>query len=131
MRRHTIEGETMLKQAGGILASIGGFVRSSHERIDGLGYPDGLRGDQIPIESRIVCACDAFSAMTTDRAYRPALSVAEAVGELRRCSGSQFDPGIVAVLEPLVSGRASARERPFAGRVAMVGELMSAGRAGA
>ena len=68
--------------------------------------------------------------MTTDRAYRPALTIAEAVGELRRCSGSQFDPGIVAVLEPLVT-RASARERRFAGRVAMAGELVSAGRTGA
>ena len=69
--------------------------------------------------------------MTTDRAYRPALTIAEAVGELRRCSGSQFDPGIVAVLEPLVTERVSARERRFAGRVAMAGELVSAGRAGA
>lgn len=69
--------------------------------------------------------------MTTDRAYRPALTIAEAVGELRRCSGSQFDPGIVAVLEPLVTGRLSLRERRFAGRVAMAGELVSAGRAGA
>ena len=86
MRRHTIEGERMLRQAGGILASIGGFVRSSHERIDGLGYPDGLRGEQIPIESRIVCACDAFSAMTTDRPYSSARSVPEALILERRAS---------------------------------------------
>lgn len=134
MRRHTIEGETMLTQAGGILARVGAFVRSSHERIDGLGYPDGLRGDQIPIESRIVCACDAFSAMTTDRAYRPALSVAEAVGELRRCSGSQFDPGIVAALEPLVADRVALEEARFGARFSPAGALPSvvgAGRAGA
>ena len=132
MRRHTIEGETMLRQAGGILASVGAFVRSSHERIDGLGYPDGLRGEQIPIESRIVCACDAFSAMTTDRAYRPALSVAEAVGELRRCSGSQFDPGIVAALEPLVTDRVASQEARFAARFSLAGALptvVGAGRA--
>ncbi len=92
----------MLTQAGGILAFVGGFVRSSHERYDGTGYPDGLHGAEIPIESRIITACDAFSAMTTDRPYRPAMPVGAAVAELRRCAGSQFDPEVVAALEPLV-----------------------------
>jgi HD-GYP domain-containing protein (c-di-GMP phosphodiesterase class II) len=110
LRQHTIEGEKMLKQVGGILSSIGRFVRSSHERYDGLGYPDGLAGHQIPIESRIVSGCDAYSAMTTDRPYRLALTCEEAVEELRRCAGSQFDPVVVSALEQLVGSRASAEE---------------------
>src|SRR5205807_10392696 len=110
MRGHTIEGEMMLKQVGGILGSVGRFVRSSHERYDGHGYPDGLSGESIPIEARIVAACDAFSAMTTNRPYRPALSVAEAVEELRQCAGSQFDPKVVEVLEVLVADRVSTIE---------------------
>ena len=63
IRRHTIDGESMLKQMGGTLADVGRFVRSSHERFDGLGYPDGLAGDEIPIESRIVSVCDAYNAI--------------------------------------------------------------------
>jgi HD-GYP domain-containing protein (c-di-GMP phosphodiesterase class II) len=106
IRRHTIEGEAMLEQVGGILASVGRFVRSSHERFDGLGYPDGLYGERIPIESRIVSACDAFSAMTTDRPYRSAMSVEEAIDELCRCSGSQFDPRVIEVLFEFLAARA-------------------------
>jgi HD-GYP domain-containing protein (c-di-GMP phosphodiesterase class II) len=98
MRRHTIEGEAMLRQVGGRIASIGRIVRASHERWDGAGYPDGLRGGQIPIEARIVAACDAYSAMTTDRPYRHALSTAEATAELERHAGSQFDPAVVRAL---------------------------------
>ncbi len=104
----------MLKQVGGILASIGRFVRSSHERYDGLGYPDGLAGDEIPIESRIVTVCDAFSAMTTDRSYRPALSLGNALEELHRCAGSQFDAQVVIVLEQLFSAQGQG-ERPCVG----------------
>ena len=103
IRRHTLEGETMLTQVGGVLATVGHCVRSSHERFDGLGYPDGLAGEEIPIESRIVCACDAFSAMTTDRAYRPALGTQAAMKELRRCAGSHFDPRIVDAIERQVA----------------------------
>ena len=91
IRRHTIDGEAMLKQMGGTLADVGRFVRSSHERFDGLGYPDGLAGAEIPIESRIVAACDAYNAMTTDRPYRQGRSTPEAVAELHRCAGTQFD----------------------------------------
>ena len=74
------------------MSEVGEIVRSSHERYDGLGYPDGLAGEAIPIEARIVFCCDAFHAMTTDRIYRRALSVAETVRELRENSGTQFDP---------------------------------------
>jgi HD-GYP domain-containing protein (c-di-GMP phosphodiesterase class II) len=107
IRRHTIEGETMLQQVGGVLATVGRYVRSSHERYDGTGYPDGLVGDEIPIESRIVCVCDAYSAMTSDRAYRRALEPRTAITELRRCAGTQFDPRIVGVIEEHI-GRTSA-----------------------
>jgi HD-GYP domain-containing protein (c-di-GMP phosphodiesterase class II) len=92
---HTIEGETLLLRVGGLLGEVGRLVRSCHERYDGLGYPDGLSGEAIPIEARIVCCCDAFNAMTTDRPYRSALSLEEALGELRTHRGSQFDPGVV------------------------------------
>jgi HD-GYP domain-containing protein (c-di-GMP phosphodiesterase class II) len=92
---HTIEGETMLERVGGLLGEVGRLVRSCHERYDGLGYPDGLAGDAIPIEARIVCCCDAFNAMTTDRPYRSALSLEEALSELRVHRATQFDPDVV------------------------------------
>jgi HD-GYP domain-containing protein (c-di-GMP phosphodiesterase class II) len=99
---HTIEGERMLEQIGGLLAEVGRIVRSSHERWDGSGYPDGLAGDDIPLAARIVCCCDAFSAMTTDRPYRPARSRDAALAELAACSGSQFDPQVVEALAQVV-----------------------------
>jgi HD-GYP domain-containing protein (c-di-GMP phosphodiesterase class II) len=92
---HTIEGEAMLNRVGGLLGEVGRLVRSCHERYDGLGYPDGLAGEAIPIEARIVCCCDAFNAMTTDRPYRSALSLADALNELRVHRGTQFDPDVV------------------------------------
>ena len=96
---HTVIGEEMLDRVGGVLGNVGHLVRSCHERYDGGGYPDGLVGEQIPLVARIVCCCDAFSAITTDRPYRQGRSVAEALLELRRCSGAQFDPAVVAALE--------------------------------
>ena len=104
MRRHTIEGERMLQRVGGVLTEVGRIVRASHEEYDGSGYPDGLAGDQIPIEARIVSCCDALSAMTTTRSYRKAMPVSKAVEELRACAGSQFDPEVVAALIPMVEG---------------------------
>jgi HD-GYP domain-containing protein (c-di-GMP phosphodiesterase class II) len=98
IERHTLEGERMLKQVGGLLADIGALVRSCHERWDGGGYPDGLAGTDIPLVARIVCACDAFSAMTTDRSYRAAMTHEAAVAELRRCAGTHFDPAVVEAL---------------------------------
>jgi HD-GYP domain-containing protein (c-di-GMP phosphodiesterase class II) len=100
---HTIEGERMLEQVGGLLAHIGRQVRSCHEYWDGKGYPDGLVGEQIPLVARIVTTCDAFSAMTTDRSYRRGLSHEEALAELRRCAGSQFDPRVVEALVVVAS----------------------------
>jgi putative nucleotidyltransferase with HDIG domain len=104
MKHHTIYGQQLLDRVGGPLSHVGAIVRASHERFDGDGYPDGLSGRGIPLEARIVGACDAFSAMTTDRPYRAALPVAVALAELHRCAGSQFDPAVVqalcAVVEP-------------------------------
>ena len=88
----------MLEKVGGLLGEVGHLVRSCHERWDGAGYPDRLAGEAIPLVARVVCACDAFSAMTTDRPYRKALSEADALAELRRCSGTQFDPAVVDAL---------------------------------
>jgi hypothetical protein len=102
MRRHTIEGEQMLKRVGGVLAEVGRIVRCSHEHWDGGGYPDGLRGEEIPIEARIVTCCDAFSAMTTNRSYRKAMPTEVALNELRRCTGTQFDPAVVGALLAVV-----------------------------
>jgi putative nucleotidyltransferase with HDIG domain len=95
---HTIEGERMLKKVGGLLGEIGTIVRSCHERWDGGGYPDGLASDDIPRIARIVACCDAFNAMTTDRPYRAALPLEEALAELERGSGGQFDPAVVEAL---------------------------------
>jgi len=103
MKTHTVEGQRMLERVGGLLARVGVVVRASHERYDGAGYPDGLAGEAIPIASRIVSACDAYSAMTTDRSYRKALSVEVAVAELRNNSGTQFDPDVVEALVAVVA----------------------------
>jgi HD-GYP domain-containing protein (c-di-GMP phosphodiesterase class II) len=98
MNTHTILGQEMLERAGGLLGQVGPLVRSCHEHWDGNGYPDRLAGEQIPLVARIVCACDAWSAMTTDRSYRNALSLEDATAELRRCAGTQFDPRVVDAL---------------------------------
>jgi HD-GYP domain-containing protein (c-di-GMP phosphodiesterase class II) len=102
MNTHTIEGEKMLEQVGGLLGEVGRLVRSCHERYDGSGYPDGLAGDEIPLVARIVCCCDAFHAMTSDRSYRKALSLDAALAELAANSGTQFDPRVVAALTSVV-----------------------------
>ena len=98
MKTHTIVGEQMLERIGGLLGEVGQIVRSCHERWDGKGYPDGLAGEEIPLAARIVCACDAWSAMTTDRSYRKARSDDEAAAELRACAGTHFDPRVVDAL---------------------------------
>jgi HD-GYP domain-containing protein (c-di-GMP phosphodiesterase class II) len=113
MRLHTIEGEAMLAKVGGVLGEAGRVVRASHEHYDGSGYPDGLRGADIPIEARVVTCCDAFSAMTTNRSYRRARSHDAALAELRRCAGTQFDPAVVVALTGVVEGRSAERARRF------------------
>jgi len=85
-----------------VLREVGMIVRASHERWDGGGYPDGLAAERIPREAAVVSACDAFNAMTTDRSYRRARSVDEALAEMRACAGSQFSPEVVSALVRVV-----------------------------
>jgi two-component system cell cycle response regulator len=96
IRQHTVIGQRIL-DAAPALSEVGKLVRWSHERWDGTGYVDGLAGEAIPLAARIIAVCDAFAAMTSDRPYCAAVSPEEAVEELRRCAGSQFDPTIVGV----------------------------------
>jgi two-component system cell cycle response regulator len=91
---HTLVGERLLSASSG-MDEVARLVRSSHERYDGSGYPDSLSGDLIPLGSRIVFVCSAFQDMTTARAHRAALSVDEALAELERGAGTQFDPEVV------------------------------------
>ncbi len=103
VKAHTIEGQRMLQRVGGFMQEVGQVVRSHHERWDGGGYPDGLAGTQIPLEARIITCCDSWNAMRTDRSYRAALAHDVAMTELLACTGTQFDPEVVAALQPIVS----------------------------
>jgi diguanylate cyclase (GGDEF)-like protein len=94
MRRHTLIGERIVRAAPS-LAHVAELVRYSHERFDGGGYPDGLSGDEIPLGASIVAVCDAFDAMVSERPYRTSMSLEDALAEVRRCAGSQFDPAVV------------------------------------
>lgn len=97
IQSHTLIGQRILSAAPA-LRSVGAIVRSTHENWDGTGYPDGLAGEAIPLSARIITACDAYSAMTSDRTYRAARTHEEAICELRRCAGKQFDPQVVDLL---------------------------------
>jgi HD-GYP domain-containing protein (c-di-GMP phosphodiesterase class II) len=94
LRRHTLVGQRII-EAAPALADVGTIVRSIHERVDGDGYPDGLHGDEIPIGARIIAVCNSYDAMTSARAYRPALTHDEALDEIRRRSATAFDPKVV------------------------------------
>ena len=94
MRRHTLVGERILAAAPA-LVDVAKLVRASHERWDGNGYPDGLAGVEIPLGARVIAVCDAWDAMVTDRPYRRAMPREEALAELGRCAGTQFDPDVV------------------------------------
>ena len=120
MRQHTVIGDRILGAAPA-MRPVAEIVRASHERWDGAGYPDGLAGAQIPLGARIVSVCDAFHAMTTSRPYQRTLTHEEAIAELRRCAGTQFDPAVVdafcvLVVEPSAPAReeSSSPERPHA-----------------
>jgi putative nucleotidyltransferase with HDIG domain len=102
IKTHTIEGQKMLDRVGGFMREVGLIVRSHHERWDGAGYPDGLAGDAIPLEARIITCCDSWNAMRTDRSYRKALPQEVALEELRSNSGTQFDARVVEALVALV-----------------------------
>jgi HD-GYP domain-containing protein (c-di-GMP phosphodiesterase class II) len=97
VREYPIVGERILRAAPA-LAPVAPLVRSCHERWDGQGYPDGLCHEEIPIGSRIIAACDAYHSMRATQAYRRARTREQALAELRRCAGSQFDPAVVDAL---------------------------------
>jgi HD-GYP domain-containing protein (c-di-GMP phosphodiesterase class II) len=96
MKRHSLLGCDIVEAAE--MHDEARWVRHHHERFDGRGYPDGLEGEEIPLESRIILVADAFEAMTSDRPYRRAPGHEFAVGELTRNAGGQFDPDVVEAL---------------------------------
>jgi len=104
MKGHPGLGYRIVRSAG-LPDREAGWVLHHHEHLDGSGYPHGLRGDEIPLQSRIILVADAFEAMTSDRPYRAARSTGEAIAELRRCAGRQFDPAIVEVIASVIAAR--------------------------
>jgi diguanylate cyclase (GGDEF)-like protein len=112
IRGHTIVGERIMGAAPA-LAKAGKLVRSSHERFDGNGYPDGIKGDEIPIGSRVIAVADAWHAMTSDRPYRSALTPEAALAELHRCAGGQFDPAAVRAFDAIIAARRRAAHVPL------------------
>jgi len=98
--RHPVIGSEILRGVD-FLAEAIAVVRHHHERWDGDGYPDGLRGTEIPLSARVFAVADALDALTTERPYRPAVGWAEARAEIGRCSGSQFDPDVVAAYDTI------------------------------
>ena len=100
MRTHPVIGYQLVADIP-FLRTAAQVVRCHHETFDGTGYPEGLRGEEIPLAARTFSVVDAFDAMTADRPYRPALSVDAAVSELERMAGTQFDPEVVRVFAPL------------------------------
>jgi diguanylate cyclase (GGDEF)-like protein/putative nucleotidyltransferase with HDIG domain len=97
IREHTVIGERILRSVPE-MAEVATIVRHSHEHWDGTGYPDGLKGEQIPLASRIILCADAFHAIRSDRPYRGGRPADEAIAELRACAGTQLDPDVVAAL---------------------------------
>ena len=95
VRQHPVVGQRDPRRRPA-MQEVGLIVRATHERCDGDGYADGLAGEEIPLAARIIAVCDAYAAMTHERPYRAARAGEEALAELRRCAGSQFDPEIVA-----------------------------------
>jgi two-component system cell cycle response regulator len=104
MREHSVIGQAMLERRSELLA-IGTLVRATHERWDGTGYPDRVRGAAIPLPSRVVAVCDAFDAMTRPRSYSASIPIQAALDELHACAGTQFDPEIVIAFCDLLVGR--------------------------
>jgi HD-GYP domain-containing protein (c-di-GMP phosphodiesterase class II) len=111
VRAHPVEGAWLVSGVGSLQAALP-YVLFHHERWDGGGYPTGRVGAEIPVEGRLLAVVDAFDAMTSPRPYRPALSSDEALDELDRCAGTQFDPAVVhAFLEAWATGAVTADER--------------------
>lgn len=126
MEKHPVIGADMLEAYSSFAKSVG-FVRHHHERWDGKGYPDGLKGEEIPIGARIISVVDAFDAMTADRPYRKALSISEAVNRLKKDIGAQFDPRICAVWIQLLIEDGAFVPEPTAPHLHVVREDAEAG----
>jgi len=131
MHEHTVTGQRLLDRVGGRLRDVGVVVRSSHERWDGDGYPDGLAGEAIPLASRIVAVADAYSAMTTRRSYRDALSHEVAVGELGANAGTQFDPAVAEAAITVLSARHEAHVARVGANGGQTGQAAARSAAGA
>ncbi|MDD5774092.1 MAG: HD-GYP domain-containing protein [bacterium] len=99
--KHPVQGEKILKPIKG-LNNVVSIIRSHHEKVDGKGYPDNLTGEKIPLLSKILCVADSFDSMVSERPYRPSVSKKDAISEIKRCSGTQFDPKVVETLLNLV-----------------------------
>jgi diguanylate cyclase (GGDEF)-like protein len=112
MRQHTVMGERIIAAAGPSLERVAPLVRASHERWDGRGYPDRLAGEEIPLGARIITICDSFRAMLSARPYKPPMPLQDALAELRRCAGSQFDPALVDTFCELVAEREAREHAP-------------------
>lgn len=130
MRRHTVVGEQILSSIDE-LADVGRLVRCSHERWDGAGYPDGLAKDEIPLGSRIIFCADAFHAIRSDRPYRAGRPAREALAEIKRCAGTQFDPAVADALAGVAKEYTSRSRRPRGGSSRLVALLMCLVLAGA
>jgi two-component system cell cycle response regulator len=102
MRRHLVIGADVVGRVPA-LRGVAPLARAHHERWDGCGYPDGLAGGAIPLGARVIAACDAYGAMTTERPYQEARTAAWALAKLRRCAGTQFDPAVVTALERVLT----------------------------
>jgi HD-GYP domain-containing protein (c-di-GMP phosphodiesterase class II) len=110
---HPLIGERIVLAAPS-RAQTAPLIRSSHEHVDDGGYPDGLRGDEIPLGARIIVVCDSYDAMTSNRAYGEGVSGEDALEELRRCAGSQFDPVVVEAFCAAAERRTRERALPVA-----------------
>jgi HD-GYP domain-containing protein (c-di-GMP phosphodiesterase class II) len=102
MKQHPVRGYEIVSEIDFLRAAAETAVRHHHERMDGRGYPDGLVGEAIPLIARIVMVCDAFDSMTSTRVYRKAKQIEDALAELNRCSGTQFDPVCIRALEKAI-----------------------------
>ena len=130
IKEHTATGERILRSVPE-LSGAALLVRHSHEHYDGKGYPDGLSGEEIPIGSRVILCADAFHAIRSDRPYRKGRSRIEAMKEMQRCAGSQFDPEVVAALTKLTGRSGSARRGKLPRRLAILLSALAIGTGGA
>ena len=114
MRRHTLIGERILGRGARARARSPGSSAPATSAGTASGYPDGLAGEDIPLGARIIAVCDAFDAIVSDRAYRAGAHRREALAELRRCAGTQFDPAVVAAFAAVLAADGRADELTFA-----------------